>query len=230
MLTTDTKVQVSKNARQLMVKEGIFYAAMCPEDAHNFTFPGWNDSTLFGNANPLRIEYCSGNGAWIAEKAIAHPDINWIAVEKKYSRAKKIGAKAKSHNLKNLMVIYGEAYLASSLYFKSESCEAAYINFPDPWPKRRHAKNRLIQPKFIDQVCRILKQNTLFTLVTDDPEYSRQMLEEMRAHAGFQSFLPEPYYSTEYPGYGSSYFEQLWREKGKIIRYHQFKKMGPASL
>jgi tRNA (guanine-N7-)-methyltransferase len=52
------------------------------------------------------------------------------------------------------------------------------------------------------------------------------MLKEMGNHHGFTSFLPAPYFVTEFAGYGSSYFDQLWREKGKVIRYHQFKKTG----
>jgi tRNA (guanine-N7-)-methyltransferase len=47
----------------------------------------------------------------------------------------------------------------------------------------------------------------------------------MKGHNGFTSYLPDPYFITDYPGYGSSYFDQLWREKGKIIRYHQFQKI-----
>ena len=120
-----------------------------------------------------------------------------------------------------------EKHILRRVYiFPTESCEAAYINFPDPWPKRRHAKNRLIQPKFLDQVSRLLKREALFTLVTDDPDYSEQMLKEMGHHPGFASFLPSPYFVTEFAGYGSSYFDQLWREKGKVIRYHQFQKTG----
>lgn len=226
MNSEDLRISFHRKPRQIMIKESIFYAPMSLEEGLDFVFPGWSDAALFGNNHPLHVEYCSGNGAWIAEKAMLHPEINWVAVEKKFSRAKKIGAKAKKLNLRNLLVIYGEALIASSLYFPTESCEAAYINFPDPWPKRRHAKNRLIQPKFLDQVSRLLKKEALFTLVTDDPDYSEQMLKEMGNHHGFTSFLPTPYFVTEYAGYGSSYFDQLWREKGKVIRYHQFKKTG----
>ena len=100
-----------------MIKDSLFYAPMNLEEGQDFIFPGWSDAAFFGNNQPLRIEYCSGNGAWIAEKAMLHPEINWVAVEKKFSRAKKIGAKAKKLNLRNLLVIYGEAYIASCLYF-----------------------------------------------------------------------------------------------------------------
>jgi tRNA (guanine-N7-)-methyltransferase len=224
------KIPYGWKAPKVMIEEGIFYVPDRCESYDAFTFPGWQDPSLFGNNLPLRIEYCSGNGAWLVEKALAHPEINWVGVEKKFKRVKKIRAKAKKLNLKNLIVVYGEAYLATSRYFPVDTFEAAYINFPDPWPKNRHAKNRLIQPKFIDEVWRILKPAAAFTLVTDDPEYSWRMLEEMGGHRGFRSCLPDPFFITEMPGYGSSYFDQLWREKGKTIRYHQFEKLCQTSV
>lgn len=219
------KVPFTWKAPKVAIAEGVFYVPDRCGSYEEFTFPGWNDPALFGNDLPLKIEYCSGNGAWLVEKALAHPEINWVAVEKKFKRVKKIGSKVKKLNLKNLSVVCGEAYLSTTHYFSDETFESAYINFPDPWPKTRHAKNRLIQPKFIDEVWRILKPAGVFTLVTDDPEYSSQMLKEMTAHSGFRPLFPDPFFVTEMPGYGSSYFDQLWREKGKTIRYHQFEKL-----
>jgi tRNA (guanine-N7-)-methyltransferase len=172
-----------------------------------------------------QIEYCSGNGAWIAAKAVENPHINWIAVEKKFPRVRKIWSKIKNLNLKNLVVVCGEAHNATRRYFPHESFTAAYINFPDPWPKKRHDKNRLIQPAFVDEIYRVLQADSVFTLVTDDPVYSTLMLEEMNQHAGFKCCHPHPFYLTEMEGYGTSYFDQLWREKGKSIRYHQFLKI-----
>jgi tRNA (guanine-N7-)-methyltransferase len=227
MRPAQLKVPFCWNNRRIVIEDGVFY---CPPYSTSssdpeFSFPSWNDPQLFGNDNPIHIEYCSGNGAWITAKAKEFPCINWVAVEKKFPRVRKIWAKAQNMELKNLITVCGEACHATAKYFLSDSFAAAYINFPDPWPKRRHTKHRLIHPLFIEQIERVLKNKAVFTLVTDDPEYSRRMLEEMRQHSAFISSHPEPYFATELPNYGSSYFEQLWREQGKIIRYHQFEKM-----
>lgn len=208
-------------SRKTLIQDRVWYIFDSPEN--DFIFPRWDDPLLFGNSNPIHIEFCSGNGAWIADKAIQNPHINWIALEKKYSRVKKIWAKIKNHNLSNLIVIAGEALFSLKTYLPDGFASEAYINFPDPWPKRRHAGNRLVQENFIGQVDRILKENCSFYLVTDDPNYSLQFIKEMGQYEGFCNQYEEGF-SLEIPDYGrASYFEGLWREKGKTIRYHHYK-------
>lgn len=224
MKPSDLKAPFAWSDRKVILHDSILYTPSRCETYDDFIFPGWNDPALFGNSNPIRIEYCSGNGAWVAAKAAAHPEYNWVAVEKKFMRVRKIWSKIKNLGLKNLIAVCGEAYNATWRYLPADSFEGAYINFPDPWPKKRHAKHRLIQPRFVEEVWRILKPETLFTLVTDDPDYSVRMIGEMQVHPGFASCHPDPFYISDIPDYGSSFFEELWRSQGKMIRYHQFKK------
>lgn len=225
MKPSDLKAPFPWDNRSVLIEDKIFYVPeRCGNDS-TFVFPGWEHPSLFGNNHPIQIEYCSGNGAWITDKAFENPNINWIAVEKKFVRARKIWSKMKNRQLNNLVVICGEAYKATQMYFPSGSFEAAYINFPDPWPKKRHAKNRLIRPSFVAEIWRVLQNDSTFTLVTDDPDYSMRMIEEMGCYPGFESTFPEPYYIMEMSGYGTSYFEQLWRDQGKTIRFHRFKKI-----
>lgn len=188
-----------------------------------YTFPGWEHESLFGNSNPVHLEYCSGNGGWIASKAAAFPDINWVALEKKFSRSRKIWAKIKNLGLKNLIVISGEAHRFTHHYIPANSLEKLYINFPDPWPKARHHKNRIIQNPFVEEMLRILKPDGALTFVTDHDCYSEWTIDVLKQHPALQP-LHEAHYVTEFPGYGTSYFEDLWREKGKTIRYHLYKK------
>jgi len=225
MKPSNLKAPFSWNACKPMIQDRILYAPGLFGDTEDLLFPGWKDASLFGNDQPVCIEYCSGNGLWIAAKAEAHPEINWIAVEKKFLRVRKVWSKIKNLNLKNLIVVCGEAYEATKRYFPAESFSSAYINFPDPWPKRRHARHRLIQPRFIEEVWRTLVPGAVFSLVTDDPDYSIKMLDEMCGHNGFESCHATPYFVTEIVDYGTSSFDQLWREQGKLIRYHQFKKI-----
>lgn len=228
MKPNELKAPFTWDHRKVMIHDRIFYVPTRCESYDAFTFPGWGDPALFGNSNPIQIEYCSGNGAWIAAKAQENFKVNWIAVEKKFVRVRKIWAKIKNLNLPNLIVLCGEACNATRLYFPDNSFIGAYINFPDPWPKTRHAKNRLIRPEFVNQICRILHPGKVFTLVTDDPDYSTRMIAEMSGHPGFVSRYPHPHYITEMPGYGSSWFEALWREKGRTIHFHQFEKQCSA--
>ena len=120
------------------------------------------------------------------------------------------------------MGVYGEAHHTIQKFLPHESVDKIFINFPDPWPKRRHAKYRLVQTPFIEQMKRILKTGGEVCIVTDDQPYSDQIMKLM-----LKAFTPKhaaPHYLTELEGYGTSYFEDLWREKKKEIRYHIFIK------
>lgn len=192
--------------------------------AHNqWQFPGW-DFFFKESTKGIGMEYCSGNGDWIIAKAVEHPQKNWIAVEKRFDRVRKIWSKMMNLNISNLLIIFGEAEVYTEHYLPSESIEEIYINFPDPWPKRRHAKNRLVQKKFIDLLSPVLKINSTITMATDDFPYSQQMIAETMAHDHFSSNFHHPYYISEWKDYGNSWFEDLWRDKGRTIYYLQFKK------
>jgi tRNA (guanine-N7-)-methyltransferase len=210
--------------REVIINDRIWYVPEYYDRFQDFKFPGWDAPELFGNKNPVYVEYCSGNGAWIEEKALSNPLVNWVAVEKKFERVRKIWSKIKNSDIKNLIVICGEGFSATTNYFPQASVSQVFINFPDPWPKRIHAKHRIIKPRFVEEMGRILMGQGAITLVTDDPDYSSIMVECMTGNSSFESICPSPYYQTEHKEYGSSYFDQLWREMGKEIRYHQFHK------
>jgi len=218
-------LQMPSKQNAIAIKDGMWFLRVsqrksCDNYApEKFSFPGWE--ALFGNNQPLCIEYCSGNGAWIAAKAQGDTSANWVGVEYKFSRACKIWGQAKRKGLNNLFVINGEAVHATT-YVATGSVDAIYINFPDPWPKRRHAKYRLISPHFALEMARILKPSGTLTFVTDDRTYSEWSLDILCAMPEFASVYPEPYYTTEWPGYGGSFFDELWRQKGREILYHRF--------
>jgi len=219
----------SRDDRRVCVHDRIWYVPM--QFSQNtreplFLFPGWDHPDFFGNNNPVNIEYCSGNGAWIAERAVRYPHINWIAVERKFDRVRKLWSKV--HNLKvsNLLVLCGEAYHATEKFFPTGTIDEVFINFPDPWPKRRHTQNRLIQLPFLNQLGRVLKDNGKVTVVTDDEPHSQWLIGLMKENGNFASTYPDPFYTTDCKTYGTSYFEDLWRSQGKTIYYHEFIRHG----
>ncbi len=175
---------------------------------------------FLGILHSVSVDYCSGNGDWIVEQAQRYPQINWVAIEKKFPRIRKIWSKRENLSLANLFLICGEGETATKYYFPTDSVAGIYINFPDPWPKLRHAKHRLIQSPFVQELGRILEKGQSLFFVTDDSAYSEQFRKEMSHSTMFSPLNPAPHYRTEYPEYGTSYFEDLWREKGKEIRYH----------
>lgn|GEM_PF-7073321 len=129
--------------------------------------------------------------------------------------------------LNNIFIVCGEGYTFSKFYLKKNSVFLIYVNFPDPWPKRRHQKNRLVNLNFVEEVKRTLKQGKTIFFVTDDKETLKSIKEQIFSSGSFISFFKDPYYVNEIKNYGSSYFDSLWRSKGKKIYYLRFiKKVG----
>lgn len=185
----------------------------------------WEDEGIFSLEKPLHIEYCSGNGDWIIEKARSNPDQKWVAVEKQFERVRKIWSKRENMDLKNLLIVCGQAEEFTQFYLPGEIAQEIYVNFPDPWPKERHAKHRLIQAPFVEQFSRVVRADGTFTFVTDDAPYSARVIEEMGRAKNWEFAFKEPYYTSSWEGYGSSWFENLWREKGREIYYIQCNKV-----
>ena len=183
------------------------------------------DEAIFPKKNPVHIEYCSGNGQWIIEKAKNNPNINWIAVEYLFDRARKIWLKKHNYGLKNLFVVFGEASCFTKYYLKDDSISNIFINFPDPWPKKKHIKNRLVNPCFMTEVSRIVQKNGVATLVTDDNDAKDWMAEACISSKKWESIYEYPYFVSSIEHYGDSYFDTLWRTKGKEIKYLQFSNL-----
>src|SRR5690348_8334371 len=128
----DLKIPFAWEERRPILLDRFFYIpAEYEYKAQNFPF--------FVQDQPVIIEYCSGNGQWIGARAKQNPETNWIAVEKKFDRARKIWLKIHRENIPNLTVVCGEAVIFTRFY--APPCSEIYVNFPDPWPKLRHAKH-----------------------------------------------------------------------------------------
>lgn len=224
MKPEDLKSPFSFDERHILIKDRVFFVPDYFDRYDEFQFPGFSDEQVFGNHKPVYLEYCSGNGSWIAGKAQHDPNVNYVACEIKFGRVRKIWSKIKNLNLANLFAICGEGFGITKRYFTPKSIDRVFINFPDPWPKKRHAKHRIIQEPFLEELLRILKPNGIVTFVTDDTAYSDWTIERFLKVEGFESCFADPYYSNELLEYGTSYFDTLWREKGRLIRYHQFRK------
>ncbi len=165
------------------------------------------------------IEYCSGNGQWIGARAKQNPQYHWIAVEKKFERARQIWLKAHREGLSNLQIVCGEGVIFTR-YYAPQAAEI-YVNFPDPWPKLRHAKHRLIRTPFLQELLRIIPFGGKMTCVTDDPHYAKEMGKEFAKCPQWKLL----FHVHEWPDYGRSFFNDLWKEKGKTMHYLSYERI-----
>jgi tRNA (guanine-N7-)-methyltransferase len=216
-------VSLSSTMPELL--EGLWYIPPFTnsKEAH---FPPFSDPAFFGNDNPLHIEYCSGNGTWIAERAQNYPHINFLACERRLDRARKIYAKISRRPLKNLILAWAEAHALTQQFLPDACTEEIFINFPDPWPKRKDAPKRLIRRPFIDEMGRILKKGGTLHICTDDIPYSESIIDKVLDSGLFKSLVPKPYFSPPPANWGTSFFDELFSKLNKSIRYHAFSRVG----
>lgn len=176
-------------------------------------------ATLFGNSQNVVIEFCSGNGQWICERAKQNPHLNWVAVDIRFDRSRKTWARMHREELPNLYIMCGDANDLIRYYIPKESVSEIFVNFPDPWPKLRHAKHRLIQAPFLEEMAKISLASAPLTIVTDDAPLAAQMLRELNLCPRWRPRLPPPHYALDWEDYGASYFFLLWKKKGRNIHF-----------
>lgn len=228
MKPKDLKSTFTWETRAPLLKDKILYVPAYYSKHEEHSIPSVKE--IFGNENPICIEYCSGNGDWILEKAKENPAINWIAVEKQFERVRKVFSKRENRGVKNLLIVCGEAFTFTKYYLTENTIQKIYINFPDPWPKQRHAKHRLIQGEFIEELSRIIVEEGDSVFVTDDTTYSQSIIKDLIQSKLWGSIYTDPYFITNIEDYGYSFFDTLWRKLGKDIYHMQFKNLKKSTV
>ena len=145
---------------------------------------------LFPKSQPLEVELGSGDGSFLAEYARLHPEHNFIGVERLLGRLRKLDRKGRRAGLRNLRGVRIESSYFLEYLLPPHSAVALHIYFPDPWPKRKHRRHRLINERFTELAAGVLKTSGVVYLRTDDADYFQQMTEVFSTASQF--CLPEP--------------------------------------
>jgi tRNA (guanine-N7-)-methyltransferase len=176
---------------------------------------------IFGRRAPLVVEIGFGKDVFLLERAAAAPERDHVGVERDPARVRAFLAKAGERALPNVRALPVSAELALGQCFEDRSVAELHVYFPDPWPKDRHARNRLVQPWFAEAARRVLAADGILRLATDDEPYLRQILETMES-GGFRNH-DGPGGSSSAPALGwETKFERLWRTRGRRVRHLAF--------
>ena len=130
---------------------------------------------LFGNDHPVEMEIGIGKGTFITEQARLRPDINFFGIEWARWYWRYASDRLRRNRCDNARAVRAEANYFLSEFVPDASLSVMHIYFPDPWPKARHHKRRLIQEPFLRQVERVLIRGGLLQIVTDHQEYFAQI-------------------------------------------------------
>lgn len=134
---------------------------------------------LFGNDHPIEMEVGIGKGRYLLDAAQSHQDTNFIGVEVAAKYLRLAHSRAVRRKLPNLRFVHGDAHEFVEFYLPSASVRAFHIYFPDPWPKKRHHKRRLVSTEFLEEVWRVLEAGGRLWLKTDHADYFDAMLEAL---------------------------------------------------
>jgi tRNA (guanine-N7-)-methyltransferase len=135
----------------------------------------WAD--VFGNEHPVELEIGSGKGTFLLGIAEAKPEHNYVGIEYAKAYAEFAGDRLRRHNTSNARMVHGEASWWIRCHVPDESLMGVHVYFPDPWPKARHHKRRLVQLGFLKEVHRMLVPGGKLRLVTDHADYFAHMKE-----------------------------------------------------
>ncbi|HZL35096.1 MAG TPA: tRNA (guanosine(46)-N7)-methyltransferase TrmB [Tepidisphaeraceae bacterium] len=142
-----------------------------------------NWSELFGNDLPVELEIGIGKGTFLTEQAKARPDTNFFGIEWANWYWRYASDRLRRHGCLNSRTVRAEALFFLREHVPDASISVLHVYFPDPWPKKRHHKRRLIAPPFMQLADRILIPGGRLQIVTDHKDYFEQIEPVVKASA-----------------------------------------------
>ena len=159
---------------------------------------------IFGNSRPVTVEIGFGMGIATALIAEADRDMNYLGLEVHRPGIGRLLWEIEARGLENIRIVEHDAVEVLERMIADDSVAAFHIFFPDPWPKKRHQKRRLIKRPFTELLCRKMKKGAYVYMATDWVEYGEWALGELSATSGLEN---------SYEGYAP---RQSWRPQTKF--------------
>lgn len=198
-----------KNAFETL-SEDTKYFVINPKD-----YKGkWNE--VFHNDNPIHIEIGCGKGQFMMGLAAHFPDINYIAIEKYDSVLVRTLEKVSEADLPNLRIVLLDALMLEEVFAKEE-VKRIYLNFSDPWPKKRHAKRRLTSSIYLNIYRALLPENGEIFQKTDNRGLFESSLESFSQNDWYMSNISLDLHKEEIFNITTE-FEDKWSKLGPIYR------------
>lgn len=147
----------------------------------------WDLDAAFGRRAPRVLEIGCGTGDFLLAQASAHPEQDHLGIEVYRPGMGRLLRRLRELGLTNLRLVCADAAEVLRLHLVDGSLTAVYLLFPDPWPKRRHHKRRIVQPDFVQLVRRKLTPGGIFHLATDWEDYARHMLRVLEQAEGLEN-------------------------------------------
>ena len=205
LIKREVKTYVLRAGRMTAAQEKA-YKQLAPAYCIPFENKRINFVDIFGNTNPIIVEIGFGMGDATWQIAKANPNINYIGIEVHTPGVGKLLSEIQKNELKNLYIIEYDAMEVLQNMFGDNSINGFHIFFPDPWPKKKHHKRRMLQRPRTDLLAKKLSAGGYLYFVTDWLEYAEFALEQLTDTPGLKN---------KYDGFAEP---QLWRNQTKFER------------
>ncbi|MDR0502592.1 MAG: tRNA (guanosine(46)-N7)-methyltransferase TrmB [Treponema sp.] len=173
-------------------------------------------SDVFGNENGVTMEIGFGMGLATAEIAAANPEKNYLGIEVHRPGIGRLLWEMEKRSLLNVRIIENDAAPVTEKMIPPRSLEAIHIFFPDPWPKKKHNKRRLVQRPFTETMAGCLKPGGYLFMATDWEDYAQYALSQLASTAGLRNMYED--FASPQSWRPKTKFEQKGLAKEHIIR------------
>ena len=171
---------------------------------------------------PLKVEIGFGNGTFIFAKAEEEPDADFIGIELYHKGIRSLANRIKKSRIKNIIIIYANAKKVLADSIRDNELVEVFINFPDPWPKKRHKKRRLVDIDFAQLIYSKLINKGKVYLATDSKDYIMEMIVAFISKPGFKNLAGRLNYSEKAPYPCTTKYEEKSLSNGKKNYYLQY--------
>lgn len=178
---------------------------------------------------PLNVEVGFGGGEFLLGMAARFPQRRFVGLEHYAEGYRRCLRRATSEGLQNVLLMMGDAYVLLNICFEEACLESVTVNFPDPWPKARHARRRLYTEEFFGISARKLADGGRLFLATDDESYAGQAAEQAARVRELASAHPDRPWLTRSPYPLRTRYEAKWTEEGRPLHYLVYEKRPPSS-
>jgi tRNA (guanine-N7-)-methyltransferase len=179
---------------------------------------------LFERQAPLELDLGCGRGRFLLARAAAHPEVNFIGIDRVRLRLRKLDRRADEARLSNIRMLCGDAADLIRAHIPAGTVSACYVFFPDPWPKRRHHPRRLISAEFVGLLAAVLTPGGCIHVATDHGDYFQAI---RRVWDIDPRFTPaEPYVPAEAE---ETDFGVLFQSEGRVIGRCSYRRRDVSS-
>lgn len=178
-------------------------------------------------AGPLRLvlEIGFGRGEFLADLAARAPEVAHVGVEVSWKRVLKMARRLARSELANVRLVHGAGQEVVAEAIAPGSLEAVWINFSDPWPKKRHHGRRLVQPPLVAALAERLRPGALLHVATDDVGYGEHVDAVLAGEPRLENAFAPARWLAEVPGRTPTAYELAWRAEGRPLHFWAYRRV-----